>query len=118
MFGILVIYRNNDRRSVVLNSGDAVRRELIPEVGKVTEGFEYKWVQDGKTYRVRIHGADASAPAGSNVANGWVVRVQQGEKIWTLFHLNFNHLVLPILIVQTISKELANSTYIPIKNPE
>lgn len=68
---------------------EAVRRELIPEVGKVTEGFEYKWVQDGKTYRVRIHGADASAPAGSNAANGWVVRVQQGKKYLSPISMEF-----------------------------
>ena len=30
--------------------------------------------------QLRIHGIDASAPAGSNAANGWVVRVQQGKK--------------------------------------
>ena len=54
---------------------DAIRRDLIPEVGKVTEGFEYKWTHNGKTFRVRIHGIDASAPAGSNAANGWVVRI-------------------------------------------
>ena len=34
---------------------DAVCRELIPEVGKVTEGFEYKWMQDGKTLANSIH---------------------------------------------------------------
>ena len=61
---------------------DAVRRELVPEVGKVTEGFEYKWMQDGKIFRVRIHGIDASATAGSNTTNGWGVRVQKGKKIF------------------------------------
>ena len=97
---------------------EAVRRELIPEVGKVTEGFEYKWVQDGKTYRVRIHGADASAPAGSNAANGWVVRVQQGKKYLDPNSLEFQPPGITNIASPNYSEELANSTHIPIKSPE
>ena len=97
---------------------DAVRRELIPEVGKVTEGFEYKWVQDGKTYRVRIHGADASAPAGSNAANGWVIRVQQGKKYLDPISLEFQPPGITNIASPNYSEELANRTHIPIKNPE
>lgn len=46
----------------------------------MTEGFEYKWVEEEVTVRVRIHGPDASAPVGSNAASNWVVRVQCGKK--------------------------------------
>lgn len=60
---------------------EAVLRELKPVEGGCTEGFEFTWISDGKTYRVRVHNDDPSAPIGSNAANGWVVRVQQGRKL-------------------------------------
>ena len=59
---------------------EAVLRELYPVQGGATEGFEFKWVQNGQTYRVRVHNADPSAPVGSNAYNGWVVRVQRGRR--------------------------------------
>lgn len=59
---------------------EAVLRELRPVEGGCTEGFEIKGISDGKTYRVRVHNDDPSAPIGSNAVNGWVVRVQQGRK--------------------------------------
>lgn len=55
---------------------------MRPIAGGVTEGFEFKWVKDGKTYRVRVHNAEPSAPIGSNVANGWIVRVQKGTNYY------------------------------------
>ena len=39
--------------------------------------------------QLRIHGIDASAPAGSNAANGWVVRVQQGKKYLSPISMEF-----------------------------
>ena len=61
---------------------DATLRELHPVAGGSTEGFEFKWTQDGKTYRVRVHNADPGAPSGSNAANGWIVRVQRGKQYY------------------------------------
>ena len=49
---------------------EAVLRELYPVQGGTTEGFEFKWVQNGQTYRVRVHNADPSAPVGSNAYSG------------------------------------------------
>ena len=97
---------------------NATRRELTPEVGKVTEGFEYKWVDNGKTYRVRIHGADASAPVGSNAANGWVVRVQQGKKYLDPVSIEYQPPGITNINSLNYSEELANRTHIPIKNPK
>ena len=57
-------------------------RELYPVEGGATEGFEFKWVQDGQTYRVRVHNADPGAPAGSNAANGWLLRIQRGTQYY------------------------------------
>lgn len=96
----------------------ARRRELIPIEGKVTEGFEYKWTQEGKTYRVRIHGKDASAPAGSNAANGWVVRVQQGKKYLDPVSLQYQSPGITNPASQKYSEVLANRTHIPIQNPQ
>ena len=60
----------------------ATSRKLYPVEGGATEGIEYKWVQDGQTYRVRIHNADPGAPRGSNAANGWIVRIQRGRQYY------------------------------------
>ena len=60
----------------------ATLRELQPVTGGSTEGFEFKWTQDGQTYRVRVHNADPGAPSGSNAANGWIVRVQRGKQYY------------------------------------
>lgn len=97
---------------------DAVRRELVPEVGKVTEGFEYKWIHEGKTYRVRIHGADKSAPVGSNAANGWIVRVQQGKKYLDPISMEYQPPGITKVTSPKYNEELANRTHIQIKNPE
>ncbi len=57
----------------------AERRELIPVKGKVEAGFEYKWIQNEETWRVRVHGPDPTA-IGSNARNNWIARVQKGKK--------------------------------------
>ena len=92
---------------------DATKRELRPIAGKVSEGFEYKWVQDGKTWRVRVHGPDASAPLGTNASEGWVVRIQQGKKYMDsngVFHSDgISNPNSPYF-----NEELINDTHIPI----
>lgn len=55
-------------------------RRLTPVEGRVTQGVEYTWVQEGVTWRVRIHGPDPGAPPGSHSAQGWIFRVQQGSR--------------------------------------
>ncbi|TBL71232.1 polymorphic toxin type 30 domain-containing protein [Paenibacillus thalictri] len=59
---------------------NAKGRILTPIEGGAQEGFEYKWDQDGEKWTVRVHGPDASAPAGSNSAEDWIVRVLKGKK--------------------------------------
>ena len=86
--------------------------------GKVTEGFEYKWVQDGKTYRVRIHGIDESAPAGSNAANGWVVRVQKGKRYLDPVTMEYQPTGITNINSPNFNEELANRTHIPIQDPK
>lgn len=97
---------------------DATRRELTPVEGKVTEGFEYKWTEDGKTMRVRIHGPDASAPVGSNALNNWVVRVQQGKKYLDPGTGKFQPPGITNISSPYYNEELANRTHIPIKHPK
>ena len=92
---------------------NATKRELRPIAGKVSEGFEYKWVQDGKTWRVRVHGPDASAPLGTNASEGWGVRIQQGKKYMDsngVFHSDgISNPNSPYF-----NEELINDTHIPI----
>lgn len=60
---------------------DAHERELTPHPGQGAQyGVEYKWVQDGQTIRVRVHGPDGTAPDGSNAASGVTYRVQIGQR--------------------------------------
>ena len=47
----------------------------IPEAAQ--RGMRFYWKDtSGKTWRLRMHGPDPTAPAGSNAARGWVLRVQ------------------------------------------
>ncbi|MFD6220735.1 putative T7SS-secreted protein [Nocardia asteroides] len=57
-------------------------RELTPDSnGGAQYGLEYKWVDsEGRTVRLRIHGPDGNAPAGSNAASGETYRIQFGGK--------------------------------------
>jgi hypothetical protein len=53
--------------------------------GKVQTGVEYRWKAHGKTYKVRIHDPDPSAPSSPaiprpNALAGWVVRIQRGKQ--------------------------------------
>lgn len=96
---------------------NATRRELIPEAGKVTEGFEYKWITNGKTYRARIHGIDGSAPKGSNASKGWVLRIQEGKKYLDPITLEYQRPGITNIDSPYYNEELANRTHIPIKTP-
>ena len=97
---------------------DASRRELKPVEGKVTEGFEYKWTQDGKTMRVRVHGPDPSAPPGSNAAKGWIVRVQEGKKYLDPVTGEYQPPGISKSDSPFYNEDLANRTHIPIKSPD
>lgn len=45
--------------------------------GGAKEGVKFRWVDEaGKTWDVRAHSVDPSAPIGSNAANGWIYRVE------------------------------------------
>jgi Bacterial toxin 30 len=60
----------------------ASRRVLAPDPnGGAQEGVEFKWINEqGQTVRLRIHGPDGTAPAGSNAAEGPLYRVQVGGR--------------------------------------
>ncbi|WP_322925072.1 polymorphic toxin type 30 domain-containing protein [Paenibacillus campi] len=96
----------------------ATRRELTPIEGKVTEGFEYKWVQEEKTMRIRVHGPDASAPEGSNAANGWIVRIQEGKKYYDPVTGEFQPPGISNIDSPYYDEDVANRTHIPIQTPE
>jgi hypothetical protein len=95
---------------------NATKRDLTPMEGKVQEGFEYKFVQDGQTWKVRVHGPAQSAPVGSNASEGWVVRIQKGKQYMdaegNFYPRNFDNQNSPYYNPNAI-----NDTHIPIKNP-
>ena len=96
---------------------DAVLRELTPVNGGATEGFEFKWVQDGQTYRVRVHNPDPSAPIGTNAYNNWVVRVQRGRRYYDYTIDDFQPARFTNPNGDFFDESIMNNTHIPIQNP-
>lgn len=96
---------------------EAVLRELYPVQGGATEGFEFKWVQNGQTYRVRVHNVDPSAPVGSNAYNGWVVRAQRGRRYFDPTINDFREAKYFNLNGPDYDEVIINDTHIPILDP-
>ena len=96
---------------------EAVLRELYPVQGGATEGFEFKWVQNGQTYRVRVHNVDPSAPVGSNAFNGWVVRVQCGRRYFDPTINDFREAKYFNPNGPDYDEVIINDTHIPILDP-
>ena len=92
-------------------------RELYPVQGGATEGFEFKWVQNGQTYRVRVHNVDPSAPVGSNAYNGWVVRVQRGRRYFDPTINDFREAKYFNPNGPDYDEVIINDTHIPILDP-
>ncbi|MBF6044376.1 type IV secretion protein Rhs [Streptomyces sp. NRRL B-1677] len=92
-------------------------RELTPDPnGGAQYGLEYKWVDsDGRTVRLRIHGPDGNAPAGSNAASGDSYRIQFGGKyqddLGNLYPRNVHNEKSP-----HYDPDAANATHIPWPN--
>lgn len=98
---------------------DANKRVLTPQPGKVTEGFEYTWkASDGTKMTVRVHGPDASAPSGSNAANGWIARVQKGKKYLDPVSGEFQPSGISRPNSEFYNEGIINSTHIPIQPPK
>jgi hypothetical protein len=76
---------------------DASVRVLRPDPnGGAQYGLEFKWInQNGQTVRLRVHGPDGTAPAGSNAASGDSYRVQIGARYQdiegNLYHRNVHN---------------------------
>ncbi|MBQ6229641.1 MAG: hypothetical protein IJJ74_00805 [Eubacterium sp.] len=96
---------------------EAVLRELRPVQGGATEGFEFKWTENGQTYRVRVHNSDPSAPVGSNAYNGWVVRVQRGKKYYDPTINDYREAKYFNPNGPFFDETIVNNTHIPIQNP-
>lgn len=76
--------------------------------GKVSEGVEYTWIQDGVNWKCRIHGPDASVAPNLNAGKGWIFRIQQGNK-----YMDSNGTMHPLNALKN-DPILANDTHIPI----
>lgn len=96
---------------------DATLRELYPVQGGATEGFEFKWSEDGQTYRVRVHNADPGAPSGSNASKGWVVRIQRGRQYYDSIINQFQPAKYTNPNGEFFDEGIMNNTHIPIKDP-
>ena len=96
---------------------DAVLRELTPVNGGATEGFEFKWIQDGQTYRVRVHNPDPSAPVGTNAYDNWVVRIQRGRQYYDHTIDDFQPARFTNPNGDFFDESIMNNTHIPIQNP-
>ena len=96
---------------------NATLRKLYPIEGGSTDGFEFKWKQNGQTYRVRLHNADPSAPLGSNAANGWIVRIQKGRQYYDPTIDNFQPAKYTNPSGPFLDEKIINNTHIPIKDP-
>lgn len=96
---------------------EAVLRELYPVQGGATEGFEFKWVQNGQTYRVRVHNVDPSAPVGFNAYNGWVVRAQRGRRYFDPTINDFREAKYFNPNGPDYDEVIINDTHIPILDP-
>ncbi len=96
---------------------EANMRVLQPVEGKVQRGVEFSWKVNGKTMRVRIHDIDLSAPSGSNAANGWIVRVQEGKKYLDPDSGIFQPPGISNPDSPFYDSQLGNSTHIPIETP-
>jgi hypothetical protein len=72
--------RGKDPMSIVPD--DARVRELVPDPnGGPQYGLEFGWTnENGTAVRLRAHGPDGRAPAGSNAASGETFRVQVGNR--------------------------------------
>lgn len=93
-------------------------RPLHPISGAVTEGYEYSWKDgSGQTWRVRIHGPDASAPSGSNAQQGWIVRVQKGTQYMDNSG-NFHPRGIHNEKSPNYNPASINDTHIPVKSPK
>jgi hypothetical protein len=110
----------------------ASSRTLKPDPnGGAQEGIEYKWKEptgeldaNGKpvldengdpasiTYRLRVHSADGTAPAGSNAASGPTYRIQRGaqyqDESGNMYHRNVHNSASP-----HYDPTAANNTHVP-----
>lgn len=98
---------------------NATRETWRPIEGGARTGIKYKWTDaDGTTWRVRMHGPDPSAPAGSNAASGWIVRIQRGSKFMDETGTFHPRGVLQNPRSPNYNPDLGNRTHIPLEgNP-
>lgn len=96
--------KKSDGTDLITIPNDAKVRKLTPPEGYSGDyGYEYKWKNSGgTTTTVRIHGIDNTASVGSNASKGWVVRIMDGKKVWTLMviiiHLEYLKKIVLVIV--------------------
>lgn len=97
---------------------DTVIEHWEPELGRIEEGMNFKFKDvNGKTVIIRMHEADPLAPAGSNAANGWVLRVRIGGKYMDATGKLYTQNALSNPASSNFDPQGANKTHIPIQEP-
>ena len=99
-------------------SKNAVIRHWVPELGRIEKGMRFAWKDaSGKPWVVRMHEADPQAPAGSNAARGWVLRVVYGNKFMDAGGNLYTENALRNPASSNYHPDNANNTHIPIQAP-
>lgn len=93
---------------------NAVKEKWTQQPGGVEHGVKWKWKDEvtGKTVRMRVHGPDLSAPAGSNAHGGHVYRIQISNQYQDIYG-NLYHRKVHDPNSPNYNHEGANATHIP-----
>ncbi|WP_167494528.1 polymorphic toxin type 30 domain-containing protein [Pectobacterium polonicum] len=118
MFIIWQYDKKSDGTDLITIPETATVRKLTPPEGYVGNyGYEYKWINSsGSKTTVRIHGIDATAPAGSNASQGWVVRIMYEKKSMDM-HGNYHPPDIFKGSSPSYSPSIINDVHIPIEQP-
>jgi Bacterial toxin 30 len=88
-----------------------------PVPGGAEEGMKFSWKDTaGNTWRVRMHGPGPNAPAGSNAARGWILRVKCGHDYMDADG-NFYKESIENPRSPNYNPDAINQTHIPIQHP-
>jgi len=99
-------------------SKDAAIGHWVPEPGRIEKGMRFAWKDaNGKPWMVRMHEADPQAPAGSNAARGWVLRVTYGNKFMDAVGNFYTENAIKNPASSNYHPDNANNTHIPIQAP-
>lgn len=97
---------------------DAMIEHWTPALRGAQKGMRFHWKDaSGKSWRVRMHGPDPSAPAWSNAARGWVLRVKHSGKFMDADGIFYTENAIKNPNSDNYDPANADKTHIPIQAP-